>query len=248
MTPKKTHATAAEEKNAAPVEVPPLNSPQLYINRELSLLSFQFRVLEEAQDEKNPLLERVKFLSIVGSNMDEFFMVRVAGLIDQVDAGILEVGPDGMHPTAQLVAIRREVKKLLAEAHKCLHDQLLPELAEAGIQILDYAALNEKQLAVADTYFTRDGFSGPDAAGLRSRPSVSAHLEPEPEPGGADSRQGRRRAFRAREGAGFAAAVRAAEAPAQEEPQARPARGDFRLAGAGDLGQPAGAVSRHGRD
>ena len=100
--------------------------PQLYINRELSLLAFQRRVLEEAQNQHNPLLERVKFLSIVGSNMDEFFMVRVAGLIDQVDAGIVDVGPDGMQPAAQLVAVRREVKKLLADAHKCLHDEFLP--------------------------------------------------------------------------------------------------------------------------
>ena len=157
MTPKKSRETAAA-KTEAPAEIPPLNSPQLYINRELSLLAFQFRVLEEAQDERNPLLERVKFLSIVGSNMDEFFMVRVAGLIDQVDAGILDVGPDGMHPTAQLVAIRREVKKLLGDAHKCLHDQLLPALAEAGIEILDYARLNAKQLAVADRYFNEAAF------------------------------------------------------------------------------------------
>ena len=157
MTPKKSRETAAA-KTEAPAEVPPLNSPQLYINRELSLLAFQFRVLEEAQDERNPLLERVKFLSIVGSNVDEFFMVRVAGLIDQVDAGILDVGPDGMHPTAQLVAIRREVKKLLGDAHKCLHDQLLPALAEAGIEILDYARLNAKQLAVADRYFNEAAF------------------------------------------------------------------------------------------
>src|ERR1017187_9415730 len=100
MTPKKSRTAPATAKTLPPPEPPPLNSPQLYINRELSLLAFQFRVLEEAQDERNPLLERVKFLSIVGSNMDEFFMVRVAGLIDQVDAGILDVGPDGMHPTA----------------------------------------------------------------------------------------------------------------------------------------------------
>ena len=152
MTPKRAPARAA--KAAATPEVPPLNSPQLYINRELSLLDFQFRVLEEAQDERNPLLERVKFLSIVGSNMDEFFMVRVAGLIDQVAAGILEVGPDGMHPTAQLVAIRRVVKKLLGDAQKCLHDQLLPALDEAGIHILDYASLDAKQVAAADAYFT----------------------------------------------------------------------------------------------
>ena len=152
VTPKKIRAAAP------PAEVPPLNSPQLYINRELSLLAFQSRVLEEAQDQRNPLLERVKFLSIVGSNIDEFFMVRVAGLIDQVDAGIPDVGPDGMHATAQLVAVRREVKKLLAEGHKCLLDQLLPELAEAGIQVLDYSALNDKQLVIANAYFNDTAF------------------------------------------------------------------------------------------
>ena len=150
MTPKKVRTLPAEKPTP---ESPPLTSPQLYVNRELSLLSFQHRVLEEAQDERNPLLERVKFLAILGSNMDEFFMVRVAGLIDQVDAGILDVGPDGMHPTAQLVAIRRDVKKLMADAHKCLRTQLLPALEAAGIQILDYASLNEKQLAFADAYF-----------------------------------------------------------------------------------------------
>jgi polyphosphate kinase len=156
MTPKRAPEQAA--KGAESAEVPPLNSPQLYINRELSLLDFQFRVLEEAQDDKNPLLERVKFLSIVGSNMDEFFMVRVAGLIDQVAAGILEVGADGMHPTAQLVAIRRVVKKLLGDAQRCMHDQLLPSLADAGIHILDYAKLDARQLAAADSYFTETVF------------------------------------------------------------------------------------------
>ncbi len=71
-----------------------------YINRELSLLEFHRRVLEEAQDESNPLLERVKFLSIVGSNLDEFFMVRVVGLKKQVEAGVVELPADGMPPCA----------------------------------------------------------------------------------------------------------------------------------------------------
>ena len=85
---------SAGTKAAAAESAPDLHNPKLYVNRELSLLAFQRRVLEEAEDETNPLLERAKFLAIVGSNLDEFFMVRVAGLKAQVDAGILEVGPD----------------------------------------------------------------------------------------------------------------------------------------------------------
>ncbi len=83
-----------------------LDDPELYINRELSLLAFQKRVLEEAEDQHTPLLERVKFLSILGSNLDEFFMVRVAGLKRQAESGVLECGPDGMTPKEQLGAIR----------------------------------------------------------------------------------------------------------------------------------------------
>jgi len=93
--PKRRKQTRAEA-GAAPAV--PLNDPSLYINRELSLLAFQRRVLEEAEDRGNPLLERVKFLSIVGSNLNEFFMVRVAGLVSQMEAGIVDAGPDGMPP------------------------------------------------------------------------------------------------------------------------------------------------------
>src|SRR5512141_2508319 len=84
-----------------------LNDPSLYINRELSLLEFQRRVLEEAEDADNPLLERVKFLAIFGSNMDEFFMVRVSGIRKQVEAHIAEIPPDGLTPRDQLAAIRK---------------------------------------------------------------------------------------------------------------------------------------------
>src|ERR1700735_1269256 len=87
----------SEESNqACPSDVSSPDDPRLYVNRELSLLAFQKRVFEEAQDEQNPLLERVRFLSILGSNLDEFFMVRVAGLRRQVESGVLECGPDGM--------------------------------------------------------------------------------------------------------------------------------------------------------
>ncbi|MGA8492187.1 MAG: hypothetical protein WB711_17295, partial [Terriglobales bacterium] len=96
--------TASKKLATAPA-VSFSDDPDLYINRELSLLDFQRRVLEEARDETVPLLERVKFLSIVGSNLDEFFMVRVAGLKRQVEKGVLECGPDGMTPSAQLTAI-----------------------------------------------------------------------------------------------------------------------------------------------
>lgn len=153
----KEHHNTAIELPATPDGISPqpdLTARELFINRELSLLAFQRRVLEEAADPANPLLERVKFLAIVGSNIDEFFMVRVSGLLDQINAGILNVGPDGMSPGAQLVTIRREVKKLSSDAQRCLADRLLPELREAGIQILEYSDLRPEQRAFADSYFT----------------------------------------------------------------------------------------------
>ena len=135
-----------------------LNDPHLFINRELSLLAFQRRVLEEALDETNPLLERVKFLAIVGSNLSEFSMVRVAGLIAQREAGIVEFGPDGLSPAAQLQAIRREVKILLNDAHECLRNKLLPALEKHGVRILDYVSLDEKQLTTINNYFNETVF------------------------------------------------------------------------------------------
>jgi polyphosphate kinase len=138
---------------ASSVPVPDLDHPALYINRELSLLAFQRRVLEEAVDRSNPLLERVRFLSIVGSNLDEFFMVRVAGLMRQLHAGSPEVGPDGMTVREQLDALRTEVGSLVSTAQRCLHRQLLPELERAGIHFLGYSELNGRQRAKAERYF-----------------------------------------------------------------------------------------------
>jgi polyphosphate kinase len=130
-----------------------LSDPGFYVNRELSLLEFQRRVLEEAQDEKNPLLERVKFLSIVGSNLDEFFMVRVAGLKKQIDARVVEVPPDGMSPAEQLATCRKLALQIMTFARACLRDDLLPALNKAGIHILDYQELDERQKASVDGYF-----------------------------------------------------------------------------------------------
>jgi len=129
-----------------------LDDPSLYVNRELSLLEFQRRVLEEAEDLANPMLERVKFLSILGSNLDEFFMVRVGGLKNQVDAGISDAGPDGMTPLQQLDAIRSRVLELMARAHACRR-ALFQELEGQGIFVLDYEKLDDGQRAYVDRYF-----------------------------------------------------------------------------------------------
>jgi polyphosphate kinase len=130
-----------------------LTDPKLFVNREISLLEFQRRVLEEAEDENNPLLERVKFLSIVGSNLDEFFMVRVAGLKKQVDARVIDVPPDGLTPAEQLAAIRKMALQIMSQARVCLKEALLPALHKAGIHILNYAELDERQQATVDSYF-----------------------------------------------------------------------------------------------
>ncbi|MBA2459391.1 MAG: polyphosphate kinase 1 [Gemmatimonadales bacterium] len=114
---------------------PDLRDASLYLNRELSWLEFNRRVLHEAADPRTPLLERVKFLSIFSSNLDEFFQVRVAGLKQQVAAGIVERTADGMTPEAQLRAISSVVRELLREHRHCLMDDVLPALAERGLTL-----------------------------------------------------------------------------------------------------------------
>jgi polyphosphate kinase len=160
---KKPHRTRTKAKKAtapeqavvsASVERPySLSDPSLYINRELSLLEFQRRVLEEAQDEQNPLLERVRFLAIVFSNMNEFFMVRVAGLRKQLQAGVTERSPDGMTPAQQLAAIRKRALELMQRAQHCFKDTLRPQLDSNGIHILSYDELSKARKQYADTYF-----------------------------------------------------------------------------------------------
>ncbi len=122
-------------------------------NRELSLLEFQRRVLEEAQDPSNPLLDRVKFLSIVGSNLDEFFMVRASGLKKQISAGIVDLPPDGMTPAEQMAAIRKIAGQLMVQARECFHKDLLPLLNKAGIHVLNYDQLDDKQRLSVSKYF-----------------------------------------------------------------------------------------------
>jgi polyphosphate kinase len=135
-----------------------LDDPALYINRELSLIDFQRRVLEEAQDARNPVLERLMFLSFVGSNIDEFFMVRVAGIKQQIEKSVIETGPDGLTPAEQLRAIRASVIRLFRSAHESWTKELLPALDAAGIHILNYSDLTEDQRATANSYFQQTVF------------------------------------------------------------------------------------------
>ncbi|NWF63588.1 MAG: polyphosphate kinase 1 [Chloroflexi bacterium] len=130
-----------------------LNDPSLYINREISLLEFQRRVLEEARDENNPLLERVKFLAIFGSNMDEFFMVRVSGILKQVEAGVMKLSEDGLTPREELAVIRKTAQALMQEAQQYFHRKLLPKMDKQGIHVLEYQKLSKSQKERADEYF-----------------------------------------------------------------------------------------------
>jgi polyphosphate kinase len=133
-------------------------NPSLFINRELSWLEFNARVLHEAFDERNPLLERVKFLAIFNTNLDEFYMVRVAGLRRQVAAGVLQTPPDGLTPQAQLAAIKERVSYLLGQAHHCLHDLLLPGLARHGIRLVAIDDLDETEAQTVAQFFETQVF------------------------------------------------------------------------------------------
>jgi len=132
--------------------------PSLFINRELSWLEFNAKVLHEAFDERNPLLERVKFLAIFSTNLDEFYMVRVAGLRRQVAAGVLQTPPDGLTPQAQLAAIHDRISLLLGQARHCLHDLLLPGLADNGIRLVGMDDLNPEEAQTVSEFFETQVF------------------------------------------------------------------------------------------
>src|SRR5215471_3248635 len=135
-----------------------LNRPDLYINRELSLIEFNRRVLEEAQDSRNPLLERVKFLSICETNTDEFYMIRLAGLKDQLAAHVTHLSPDGLNAEQQLRAVRQCLAPLLQQVRECWRNELEPLLEAEHIYILDYEQLDTKQRAAMRTYFEQEIF------------------------------------------------------------------------------------------
>ena len=171
-------AAKAQFQSADIVE---LHNPALYLNRELSHLEFQRRVLEEARDARSPLLERVKFLSILGSNMDEFFMVRVAGLLQQIENNIHEPGLDGRSPSDALETIRSEADRLMNAAHDFFRGELLPALAEQHIQFVEWRDLDAAAARPVRRPFCSEGLSGSYAAGYRSRAAISTYFESQPE-------------------------------------------------------------------
>src|SRR2546423_14789170 len=135
-----------------------LERPDLYINRELSWIEFNRRVFGEAQNSRHPLLERVKFLSIFDSNLDEFIMIRIAGLKDQLAAHVTTPSPDGLTAEQQLAAVRQRLTPLVKEVHDYWLKTLLPLLAEQHVHILNYEELDEFQPAAMLPYFEREIF------------------------------------------------------------------------------------------
>src|SRR5918999_247236 len=142
----------------APPEAPALDSPELYTNRELSWMQFNERVLELAEDEATPLLERVKFLAIYANNLDEFFMVRVAGLHDQVDAGIDARGPDGLSPSDTIDRIAERTRELGHRHSRQWEDHVRPALAEHGIRVIDCGECDAPELEKIDRQFSEEIF------------------------------------------------------------------------------------------
>jgi polyphosphate kinase len=144
--------------SVSPGAPPALDAPALYMNRELSWLEFNARVLAEAEDPAVPLFERVKFLSIVTANLDEFFMVRVAGLKQQLSGEVEEPPPDGMMPQEQLAALSARAHKLVDAQYRCWTDQLVPALAREGTMLVKPADLAPEELANLDAMFKNDIF------------------------------------------------------------------------------------------
>src|SRR5437660_2415804 len=157
-------ATARTEEESSAVAAPEVvqtaherfSDPKNFINRELSWLEFNRRVLEEAQDERQPLIERVKFLTIFSSNLDEFFEIRVAGIKQQIESETSDVGADGLSPTELFDRIQKTVRELVGTQYALWKNELLPELAKNGIYVREIAELSAKRAAWANRYFQQE--------------------------------------------------------------------------------------------
>lgn len=134
------------------------SAAELFINREASLLEFHRRVLDEAFDTSNPLLERLKFLSIFSSNLDEFFMIRVSGLKDELEDDFNDVSLDGLTPAQQLQMIRERVLPMVTAQQRCLTEDIIPQLRTEGIVVTSYHALESQEQKVLDKYFQEKVF------------------------------------------------------------------------------------------
>ncbi len=137
-------------------EILPVDDPRFLTNRELSWLEFNRRVLEQALDESVPLLERLKFLSIFSTNLDEFFMIRVSGLKEQIAEGVSKLSPDGMNAEDQVHAIRHMLRPMLMEQMMCLREDVLPQLEEEGIRIHRYGEVSKQHKKKLDKYFLKN--------------------------------------------------------------------------------------------
>jgi polyphosphate kinase len=141
------------DPSGATLSAKPMDTQQLLFNREFSLLEFFRRVLEEALDDTQPLLERLKFLGIFSSNVDEFFMIRVSGLKEEFEHDVTELSPDGMTPGAQLAEIRERLLPMITQQSRCLVGELLPQLREQGIVLASYNSLSEDERFALQEYF-----------------------------------------------------------------------------------------------
>src|SRR5580658_2356725 len=126
------------------------------IGRDESWMQFNRRVLEEAQDTSNPLLERVKFLAITASNLDEFVEIRVAGLLQRIEDGYTEAGPEGLTPQQTLDALTEDMQSFMTEQYGCWNKQLLPDLHQAGVRVLPWDEIDEAARASATAFYQRE--------------------------------------------------------------------------------------------
>src|ERR1700682_1366475 len=152
-----TNIIPLPEKAAEPARKK-FSAPENFINRELSWLEFNRRVLEEAQDATQPLIERVKFLTIFSSNLDEFFEIRVAGIKQQIESETSDLGPDALSPTETFNSIRRIAHELVGTQYALWNNELAPMLAKNGIRVHDVAQLNTKRAAWARRFFQEEVF------------------------------------------------------------------------------------------
>ena len=149
---------SADNSSPSVTLVEMLDDPKWYLNRELSWLEFNKRVLEEAENPSTPLLERLKFLAIFFNNLDEFFMIRISGLREQLSGGVLEASLDGMSPSDQLAKIREALIQVFSRVKNCWQEDLLPQLTQTGIKILSYKEIKPKQRSLLRRYFRKEIF------------------------------------------------------------------------------------------